>query len=1132
MRQRLYSFVAITVMICIALSSVVICFAQNVIDITSGISLTGWYNTGVAGELTYTCMSFPNGTLPSDIGYGIIDSDQYKYFQDYIQINGKTVREINTETNVSGYKFSTFPSSAAATYRVPVIIFKNGNNLEIKIHDNYIASLGSEKIVITVKSGLYYVNAGTRYQTGVDVVFTLEDGAWSKEINLDIKDISEDISLDGWIATGNAKELTYTCMNFGNGVLPSGIEYGVIDHDQYKYYQDYITINGKTLKEINTQTDTSGYTFSTFPSSAADLYKIPVMVFQNGNNLEIKVHNNYLATLDGAVTITVLKGFYIESGTTRYEVGKNVEFIWTGSNWDKGTPAVDITAQTEINGWDVTGNSGELTYTRILFGNGILPSDIGYGIIDLDKYKYFQDYIAINGRTVREINAETDVSGYTFSTFPSSADDKYKLPVIVFKNGDNLEVKVHNKYLSSLGNVNIVISILPGLTIVNGGKRYTVSQNVSHTAFTYTPPLNITDKISINGWMDTGNAGELKYTCISFENGILPTDIGYGIIDSDKYKYLQDYITINGKTIKTINGSTNTKSYTFSTFPSSVNDIYKLPVIVYQNGNTLEVKIHKEYLKTLGNNGYTIGVLSGFSLKNGDNVYCTKSDISEKVGETEKIQNKDITDSVSINTWRVSGDSGELTYTYLNFDSGVLPEKLYYKAIDSEGYKYIQDYIAINGKTVRQINRETNTSGYVFATFPSTTMDAFKIPVVLYANGDSIEIRIHKNYLKTLSKGEITVSVLEGLSFTNKNVVSKISKTLTFTNLGGIWKGSGKEVDVTDAINVHGWVADGKTTYTTFIEFGEHKIFSGNVTDGYDLGKSLVDAITLNGKTVREINEKTNISSYEWDTFPSNTINTYKVPVILFADTSNNTIKVKIHTKYLESLKEIRIGINSNFVIENKTGTGTVYYLVSSPVDFLKTDDVWSNTQKKYTVTYMLNGKQYGELEKLKFNTKIKLRQAPAIDQGYEFSGWDYSSETGIISDVVINGYVTPVRYTVTYHLSGGTNNPRNPLFYYVTDKELTLETPTKQDGEFDGWYSTPDFETKVQKLSAAKGGNIQLYAKFNSIKPTVSHKLSTMLDGWISYVFLAVMVVAAGALFIIGCKKNRRNHNKKGIDA
>ena len=331
-----------------------------------------------------------------------------------------------------------------------------------------------------------YTSAWEKYElTGditVQVVYTA----------ISMTDITDNVTINGWDTTGEARELTYTRISLGEGVLPEEVSYGIIDRAAWQYVQEYITINGKTVKEINAETDTSSYVFSTFPSTENAIYKIPVMVFENNGKLEIKVHNSYIATLgdDATITIGVKAGLTVINGSVVYGVTKDVVKVVK-----EPAVIVDVTANVVIGGWKMIGDLSELTRTTISFGEGVMPEDVDYGIMDTAKYGYMLDYFTINGKTVREINETTDVSSYVFHTFPSTASAKYQVPVVIYVNGDNVELKIHNDYLAALGgNIDVIVGVKAGLAIVNGSTTYTVSSDVTEyarrKAYTLTIEMN------------------------------------------------------------------------------------------------------------------------------------------------------------------------------------------------------------------------------------------------------------------------------------------------------------------------------------------------------------------------------------------------------------------------------------------------------------------------------------------------------------------------------------------------------------------------------------------------------------------------------------------------------------------
>ena len=299
--------------------------ADGTVDVTNDVYAGNWISQN---ELKVTYLSLGEGVILNDIGYGLIDNAGYTYAQDYIAVNGRTVKEINTDESLGAknWTYTVFPSTMD-NYKMPIILFVNNETIEIKIHSDYVAMLG-DKVEITAKAGLYFNNAGTRYEVMEDKTFTV----W-ETVKIVEEDVSANVTLSGWASTGDAAELTYACLSFGKDVLPSGIDYGILDRTEYMYLQEYILLNGKSVKEINETTDTSSYEFFTFPSTADAKYRLPVILFVNNGLVEVKVHNTYIASLGDTLEITVKEGLSVVNGAKKFVVGKNICYILEGDVW-------------------------------------------------------------------------------------------------------------------------------------------------------------------------------------------------------------------------------------------------------------------------------------------------------------------------------------------------------------------------------------------------------------------------------------------------------------------------------------------------------------------------------------------------------------------------------------------------------------------------------------------------------------------------------------------------------------------------------------------------------------------------------------------------------------------------------
>ncbi len=427
------------------------------VDVTSAVRLDAW---GDQAELKFTNLHLGGGVLPT-FAYDAMDKEAYMYVQEYIAINGETVKDINTNTDTSGYEFTVFPSTIGAPYNVPVILLQDGENITIKIHGTYLATLAD--ISITVKAGLSFVNGDSTYTVSEDVTFNLVDGNWVKQMSeADITDLAV---LKDW---GSQAEFQFTNLTFGSGVL-TAFSYGAIDGD-YTYLQNYLTVNGRTVADINANTDTSEYEFTVFPSTVGAPYNVPVMLLQDGDNLTIKIHSAYLAGVEN-VTIGVKTGFSIENGAKKYCVNDDLNYVLTDGAWVLQKKVVDIAADVRLTEWNAQEN---LQYAQLFLGAGVLP-EFGYGAID-GAYTYLQEYIKINGRTIADINANTDTSNYEFVVFPSTIGAPYNVPVLLYQDGENLTIKVHNSYLPA--DAKVEIEILENAYITEGRISYVVGENL------------------------------------------------------------------------------------------------------------------------------------------------------------------------------------------------------------------------------------------------------------------------------------------------------------------------------------------------------------------------------------------------------------------------------------------------------------------------------------------------------------------------------------------------------------------------------------------------------------------------------------------------------------------------------
>ena len=121
------------------------------------------------------------------------------------------------------------------------------------------------------------------------------------------------------------------------------------------------------------------------------------------------------------------------------------------------------------------------------------------------------------------------------------------------------------------------------------------------------------------------------------------------------------------------------------------------------------------------------------------------------------------------------------------------------------------------------------------------------------------------------------------------------------------------------------------------------------------------------------------------------------------------------------------------------------------------------------------------------------LNANPFTREGYTFNDWNTAAngsgtayadkaKVTLAADLTLYAQWTPIEYTITYNLDGGTNAASNPASYTIQSAAITLADPTKEGYIFGGWYDNAQFTgTAVTEIAAGSTGAKTFYAKWTA---------------------------------------------------
>ncbi len=168
----------------------------------------------------------------------------------------------------------------------------------------------------------------------------------------------------------------------------------------------------------------------------------------------------------------------------------------------------------------------------------------------------------------------------------------------------------------------------------------------------------------------------------------------------------------------------------------------------------------------------------------------------------------------------------------------------------------------------------------------------------------------------------------------------------------------------------------------------------------------------------------------------------------------------------------------------------------------------------KFHVKFNGNGSTDGSMKKMTFTygTYQKLTANTFTRKGYRFVGWNtkadgsgkaYADGKKVKNLSAQNGETKilyaqwkKIKYKITYELDGGTNNSKNPSYYYITSKRIILAAPVKKGYTFEGWYRDKNLTKKVTRINSGSEGKKTLYAKWTPNKYRVKFDGNGSTDG------------------------------------
>ncbi|MBE7080593.1 MAG: hypothetical protein E7371_05075 [Clostridiales bacterium] len=584
---------------------------QSVVDITEKLTFldNSKHNPASWGETKQYYIHTNNEACwtKSPLGGCLNESDPFAGGQiqmKYIYFNGTSLYDINKSDD--GVYGSTHDNIKNGSIYAPIFVNMStelGSSLKLTIPTNFTnGKAGHEEIII--KKGFSIVENGVSYYVSKDIIFTNNNGTWTKEI----KAIEIPTEVTGIITKANRTDggnnenfvIFQLSQNDYAGLSTTAIA------DISSLY-GYINIDGNVVNAkpsepfFNVWGIKNSIAFRAPGLSAAQLQEVKYITIKAGAKFPAYTTQN-----GGDRTYYVTK----EDVTFVHDVPNDTWTVGEAPSEEPEMKEVDITSEIRFAHQNQQA-AGTETYLIATANNYWTKAPKGGCLNEYDQEQ--MSYIYFNGTSLRDINKNDD--GSYGSEQPNIKNGGIYAPILVAMGTDGgkysyIQLHIPTAYTNGKAG-HEEITIKAGFSVTEDNATYVITKDMTWVNLngswvnmdnTYAP-----EAVTIGNVRTGGTANELYMVDITSDLWSITCN-NYDFMYGNAYAEYRKHIFINGVSVYDINENTDDSAYVYSTFPMKGADdaTFAKPIMIEtftNNGenptNKMTIWIHKDYMKTL-----------------------------------------------------------------------------------------------------------------------------------------------------------------------------------------------------------------------------------------------------------------------------------------------------------------------------------------------------------------------------------------------------------------------------------------------------------------------------------------------------------------------------------------------------